>query len=502
MSKRPNEACAVCGRRAKRTCPALDGAVCNSCCASRRGTRIDCPPECPYFPFGREAYNRWLQVDGMWQTKALKYVIGKVGEEQFKNSAEHYAPPWIKEESAFLEGANAALMNYLTTGKGDDSPSIGEIWKREEWIGLNNDERYMSEYRCRSQPGIIEVQKILDDKAMECIDLLDMERGRFIVFDRNTASAAARFTKIMVWITHYPHFTRLSGAGIYLPDSMAEQFLAEIRHRAKEAMHNKSDEAVKHYLSEHFAEAYELLEELRHELRERLISSLDSDWCRAYYRLLAPRGEIESVLGEKPDFEPEEDRTPEPDDPPDAAYYTWLRRGEAKLIEKEAPGLIQHANEEEDGVGLLGNVLLTNDILRLETRGRVLFRFAKKLIKSYFKKKLKFMNNDITPIRDLLEKHADSDNKREKSSDAIPPEIEALLAKKFYEKHYAGFIDGPVPMLGGMTPRQASHLPAMRPKLIELIKLHLHRIDNIRIDKGIDINIDWIVDELGLDELK
>ena len=42
----------------------------------------------------------------------------------------------------------------------------------------------------------------------------------------------------------------------------------------------------------------------------------------------------------------------------------------------------------------------------------------------------------------------------------------------------------------------------MRPKLIELIKSHLGHIDTMNLEKGFDINIDWIVDELGLDELK
>ena len=503
MSKEQADVCAVCGRKARRNCSELDGFICNSCCGARRGTRIDCPPECSHFPFGKAAYDMWLRVDDAWQTKSIKYVVGKVGENEFRISAENCAPSWFEGDSAFFQGADIALMQYLTIGKGDGTASIGEIWKREGWPGLNNDERYMAEYRCHSIPAILEAQKILDDTAMECIDLLDMERGRFIVFDRNTARSVARFAKMVVWITHYPHFTRLAGDGVQLPDRLYESFLSEIRHRVKKTMNSKSDEAVKRYLAEHFVEAFELVAELGEIMREQMIASLDSDQCRAFYKLIAPRGEIESILEEKPDLQIDEDRTLEPDDPPDVSYYQWLRRGEAKLIEKEDRRLIQHGDEEEDGVGVLGSVRLTDDELMVEARGQVLFEFAKKLTRSYFEKRLKLVDEEIIPIELLLKERADSDNKPAEPPDDIPPEINRQLMKTFYKKHYSGFVDEPLPMLDDMTPREASRIPSMRPKLIELVKLHIHGMDKMCKEKGFKIiDLDWIVDELGLDELK
>ena len=502
MNREKPAGCAVCGRRARRNCSALDGVICNSCCGARRGTRIDCPPECAHFPFGREAYDKWLSVDCTWTPKAFEYVIDKVGKKEFGRMAEDFAPSSFTEEEAFVEGAEIALMNHLTSVAGGDHPSIGALWEKEGWPGLNNDERYMSEYRCRSLPGIVEIQKVLDDKAMECIDLLDRDRGRFIVFDRNTAKRTTRFDRILVWITHYPHFTRLTGCGKHLPDNLTESFLTEIRAMAKKTRGIQSGEAVKHYLAEHFTEAFDLIDDLRDIFRERMIASLDSDRCRAFYECVTPRAEIEAILEEKPDFEIKEGFAREPHDPPDVSYYSWLRRGEAKAIENEAAGLIRHGDEEEDGVGILGTVRLTNSNLMVETMGKVRFKFAKKLLRSYFRKNLDLMDEEITPIERLLEEHADSDIKREKPPDKIPPEIEARLLKRFYEKHYSDFLDLPVPMLDDMTPREASNAPAMRPILIELIKQHINGIDRMCAAKGLDVDISWIVDDLGLDELK
>lgn len=502
MSDKQIAHCAVCGRRATRQCSGLSAVICNSCCGARRGAKIDCHPECPHFPFGRKAYDKWLRVDGSWQVKALGYVIDKVGKKEFEITARKLAPSWIKGDPAFIEGAGYALIYYLTTARRDGAATIGETWKREGWPGLNNDERYMAEYRIRSIPAIIEVQKKLDDTAMECIDLLDSERGQFVVFDRNTARNVARFTRMVVWITHYPHFTRLVGSGLDMSEHVLGPFLSEIRLRAEEKLDGRSDEAVKEYLSVHFNEALELIRDLSAKWRERMIASLDSDRCRAFFKLRAPRGDIESVLEEKPDFEIQEDWELGPDDPPDAAYYMWLRRGEAKLIEEEAEGLIRHGDEEEDGVGILGTVRLTDDELTVETMGRVRFAFAGKLTRSYFKRKIKLVDEEITPIDLLLEEREDFDSEPDDISDGLPPEVEKQVTRKFYEKSYSNFLDDPIPMLDNMTPRAASQRPAMRSKLKELVKLHLQQMDKLRIEKGVDIDIGWIIDELGLDELK
>jgi len=54
----------------------------------------------------------------------------------------------------------------------------------------------------------------------------------------------------------------------------------------------------------------------------------------------------------------------------------------------------------------------------------------------------------------------------------------------------------------GMTPKQAAADPEMRPMLIELMKDHLNELEKMRKDRDITISIDWVLDELGLEELK
>ena len=87
--------------------------------------------------------------------------------------------------------------------------------------------------------------------------------------------------------------------------------------------------------------------------------------------------------------------------------------------------------------------------------------------------------------------------------DEIPPEIQAQVMRNFHEQHYRQFLDIPVPMLENKTPRQAAINKSLRPKLIDLMKLHIHGIEKRnQEDTFVHLDIDWVLDELGLEELK
>lgn len=72
----------------------------------------------------------------------------------------------------------------------------------------------------------------------------------------------------------------------------------------------------------------------------------------------------------------------------------------------------------------------------------------------------------------------------------------------FYEARCRKFPDEPVPMLGNGTPREASRRTALRPRLIELLKVHIHGLDEINQKHGTRLSLDRLLDELGIPELK
>jgi hypothetical protein len=66
---------------------------------------------------------------------------------------------------------------------------------------------------------------------------------------------------------------------------------------------------------------------------------------------------------------------------------------------------------------------------------------------------------------------------------------------------YESFIDNPIPALDEQTPRCASKNPVMRGRLLRLMQTHIRNGDQKRREEGVDIDLNPLLRELGLDEL-
>lgn len=81
----------------------------------------------------------------------------------------------------------------------------------------------------------------------------------------------------------------------------------------------------------------------------------------------------------------------------------------------------------------------------------------------------------------------------------IPPEMEAKLLGEFYEQHYRGWLDEPLPALGGRTPRQAAGLRSGRGKVISLLKAMENMAERQRRDGRTAYDFGWMWAALGLE---
>ena len=68
-------------------------------------------------------------------------------------------------------------------------------------------------------------------------------------------------------------------------------------------------------------------------------------------------------------------------------------------------------------------------------------------------------------------------------------------------RHYREFLENPVPALDGHTPQQAAQDPALRPKLIRLMKGWVRQHDERNLRAGRNDDINWLLRELGLAEI-
>jgi hypothetical protein len=357
----------------------------------------------------------------------------------------------------------------------------------------------MMAFRRKTYPAILEIQDKINDTATVCVDLLDPEKKPFTVFDRNTAARYRRFARSVNLVCPFPHYFRVGPTGIELQHELTESFMKEMG--ARSAAQGIS---IRDYLRKHFVEACRFVHTLGLKRRESMIDSLDVSEWKALYKLNISRDEIAKVLSMKPEFELEES------DIRGVMEYSWVRRGESKKLEKKMPALFQY-RDENSGVGSIGQLKLFADTLEVISFGSQKFRFARKMIEKYLGACITFRAETENDLKEELRRRLEDKKKRRIESEIdggrveneIPPEVRAELLSRFHEEHYRQFLDSPVPMLENKTPRQAAKNKGLRPKLIDLMKLHVHGIEKRnQEDPCLNLDIDWVLGELGLEELK
>ncbi len=496
-----SESCGICGASGKRECPAINGRICTACCGSKRVSAIACTPECEYNPFGINSYDLWLRGDGTCQPKMHKFVVDHLASKSIYEEVGKYAiGDRPQDDEDFASAAAFLVHNKLFLEPYEDDRCLADVWERESWQGLTNDERMMIQCRRHAYPALLEIQQTLDDKAMSCLDLLDKSRKPFVVYDRNTAGRAARFTRLLTWICHYPNFSRLGPMGMELDHPLSSIVMDEIRSGSLREGISEVE-----YLKIHFVAVCRQATATAKRRLEEMIRSLDANPWIAAYALRADREEIAGLLAKKPEFERE---PPSRSGEADALCYAWLRKGESEEIENAASPQIR-SEFQRGGVGVLGQVQLHADRLTLTSFGEQKFRSAREKLEKYCGNRISFTIESERPLKDELlkrfvEEARDEDEPVDQPDPAnqIPAEVQRTLLRDFHNKHYRQFLDDSIPALKGMTPREAAKDEHMRPELLSLMKEHLNGIDRRNRKEGLDLNIDWVLGELNLDELK
>ena len=151
---------------------------------------------------------------------------------------------------------------------------------------------------------------------------------------------------------------------------------------------------------------------------------------------------------------------------------------------------------------------LLPDRLVIETFAHWKYGFAKRTVEEYFGGLVAFRDERIVDLAKQAAERVEREDREgtgprlpKDDPDRVPPEVEQELGSRLLRSHYTAFLDKPVPALDGMTPRDAARDPAMRPRLVELMKGHVHHVEQESREKGVDVRIDWVLEELGLDEL-
>jgi SEC-C motif/Protein of unknown function (DUF2384) len=86
-----------------------------------------------------------------------------------------------------------------------------------------------------------------------------------------------------------------------------------------------------------------------------------------------------------------------------------------------------------------------------------------------------------------------------REEDKIPSEVQAEIVGAYYDKHYRGWVDTPLPALGGQTPRAAARSKTGRPRVVALLKDMESLSARRRLEGQPAYDFGWMWGDLGLD---
>lgn len=459
----------------QRECPAKGGIITPEDCGRGRNSSIACPVDCPHNPFNPANY------DSLFDALEAK-VIGSLT----RKLADGLTPAQLRELGAL--GAKGNEFEFHA----DQAWRIHGTGLLEKWIDAGfhrewkNDEQVLLRHVQTMRPSLLEIREIKDGTTCTAVDLLEPGEP-FLLIDRSMAAQACRYQLGLCWTYDVPGGRRLSGAMSTPPHVDG---LEPVEMLAALAAHLGAPSGLpREWLLEHMgllAEAFNAIATAK-----RLAAVKVSDLRRFTLRFPVMKGRTSDIAG-------------------------LLSANPRVFVEEEGPAfsaslLVEGADRDRDEEAeVIGELRLEADELVVESFGAKRADAVRALLapmglpvgqercdavdagaalagKTY--------DRDLVPAAFLADPSPLDFPTTVRLREGGDGDVSDLAVI------YRGFADKPNEGLGGKTPRELAADPAMRPRLLRLMKNFITSCDRQRRTNGIDFDFNVVLRELGLDEL-
>ncbi len=404
---------------------------------------------------------------------------------------------------------NAFFLDAIFRRPDTQGRTLFQRWKADGFAGLNNDERFFFEAQSKIRPAAIEVLDVRPGDECLVLDRLDLSAPPAVIHDRSLASISVRFSRFLAMTFPMPHYTRLYGAAVEVPEAgvlEAEEVIAAF---ASHLGGPSGGEPLRDWLNGNLPLMARAFTALSSEFRRIMVESAAVVETITTYRLRCDPEEFASLMDGHDDTEPQD----VPDDYSQEGYcdsWCWLSRKE--------DGGDALMSIHSVGRPILGNVFLSETRVRLSTIRESRHARLRSAFEKATGRKVEFENEKkIDHTRHLRPERLDAGDKalvppsllthaprlEFSSSFLIQDEARHLQdnARVLMDNHYRKWLDQSIETLGGLTPRQAAADLVMRPRLACLVKSMIHRTELRRKQDDTDEELSWVAVELGLDEL-
>jgi hypothetical protein len=354
--------------------------------------------------------------------------------------------------------------------------------------------------------ALIEVHRVAIGGRVEGVDLLSSDPTPLIFQDRNLAGIASRFSTFLTCVFPMPHYWRLSGTAMIIPD-MGQFSAPEIVREIVQHLGGPLEQAeMRRWLMEHFPRFDKALLAVSRQRRQQMFAGMDAKWSKVVYELRAPFGQCRERLDALADVEPET-LSPGEQDEGFAEARAWF--DPLPQTKRLVP---------TGGRALLGRVLLGQSLWRLETFGTEKISRMRRQFEEQLGDRVRFSGERVDDMGTRLatkEPTLDEalvpprllENPTQfimatSSIPALPPGVSPEDAEQALRRASdEAFLDEKIPALDNRTPREAARDPVGRPKLVQLMKQRVRGHDEHNLQTGRTDDINWLLRELDLREI-
>ena len=483
-----------------RACPAAGRPIEAFECAAGRHTTYACPESCPFNVFATANYHKFQAIERPADEKYFEWVVEHVADQaQFEADMRRL----VRDRPSAGYFHRLAWHGVYRVGPDGDT-CLGE-WAKAGFPGLGADERVLMRSRMRLKPAMIEVHRIMDDHRVEVVDLLDPERGPFVIVDGGLARQVVRFEVFAGHNVPLPHYTRLLGTCTLIPNFhplAPEEVIQEIIRHLGGPGDNPGRRA---WLAEHYEQFEKALVAVALARRRAMFDALDGQFGKAAYALARPIAECKAQLATVPEIA---------DDPlTEAEQQEGFTEGRVWFA-----GSADREKQQTGGGAVIGRILISLGHWRLQALGAGRLARFRERFEQLMGQRVTFKGERLDDLGARLRMNEPKfdpalvppsllrDTPRlavTSSRVAIPPGTVPTdtTAAGIINDRQQGILDEPIPALDHKTPRAAASDPALRPQLVRWMKFWISQTDRRNLETGRNDDTNWMIRELGLTEI-
>ncbi len=486
----------------RRSCPAIQREITSAECGENRGSRYACPANCSFSPLASDNYSQLLALEQALDNQCLQRLdAAAVDPIALKLAIQRTMAGKSPHE---LHALIAWLFLFDRDAEGH---TCAQRWERDGFPGLKNDAQVLLLAKMQLRVGLIEVLQVLDAERTDVVDLLGAQPQRLIIMDRGLASVAARFGTALTWLYPLPHYHRIAGAAFFMKEIPGFEPKEVVEIMVRHLGGPLGEAEMGRWLAENFVLLEQALEAVGRERRRLTLMSIDGIFGQADYELEAPLSECRDQLEVVTDVVGDEAKDDESSEGFTEAW-DWL----------VGPDHPAECTPGTSSKAVLGRVLGHHSRWRVEAMSGEKFSLLRQKFEAQMGAKVRFISERLD---DLIHRKATQEPRGDLS--LVPPRLlenpEQIrlstvrtqlddptqtpdqLTEEFLTAQDRIFLDNSNPELDGRTPREAARDPQLRPKLLRLIKSRVLTTDQRNLNSGRNDDINWMLRELGLDEI-